>query len=246
MFEQSLCAAPPGHQAKGIFLSLTAQTAAIGIALLIPLIFTERLSLTLNHELLVAPQPPAPMPPVAKVARPTHANAGPKDGVFRVPPRIPPRIADIHEEAVAAPDIVVPGAVPGGSGVGNGSPIANLINALPKAAALVPPPAPVKKEPAPQQPIQVSSGLQSGMLLRQVKPAYPPLARQVRISGTVRLTGQIGKDGTIQKLSVMSGHPLLIPAALEAVRQWVYRPTILNGEPVEVITTIDVNFTLTQ
>ena len=84
------------------------------------------------------------------------------------------------------------------------------------------------------------------MLMRQTRPVYPPLARQARIQGTVKLQAIISRDGTIQQLQVMSGHPLLVPSALEAVKQWVYKPTLLNGEPVEVVTVIDVNFTLSQ
>jgi protein TonB len=81
-------------------------------------------------------------------------------------------------------------------------------------------------------------------LINRVQPSYPPLARQTRISGTVRLHAIISKAGTVQQLEVMSGHPLLVQAALDAVRQWKYRPTTLNGEPVEVDTTIDVIFSL--
>ena len=77
-------------------------------------------------------------------------------------------------------------------------------------------------------------------------PVYPPLAKQARIQGTVRLNAIISRDGTIQNLQLVSGHPLLAPAALAAVKQWVYEPTLLNGEPVEVVTVIDVNFTLSQ
>jgi protein TonB len=77
-----------------------------------------------------------------------------------------------------------------------------------------------------------------------VQPAYPPLARQARISGTVVLQASIGKDGNIQNLRTVSGHPMLAPAAIEAVKQWKYRPYFLNGEPVEVDTQITVNFTL--
>jgi len=79
-----------------------------------------------------------------------------------------------------------------------------------------------------------------------VKPAYPPLAVQARISGTVRLAAIIGRDGTIQHLQVVSGHPLLTASAVEAVKHWSYQPTLLNGEAVEVITQIDVNFTLSR
>jgi len=92
----------------------------------------------------------------------------------------------------------------------------------------------------------VGGNVQQAKLIRQPKPIYPPLAKQARISGVVRLNAIIGKDGTIQNLTVASGHPLLIPAALEAVKQWVYQPTLLNGEAVEVVTQIDVNFTLSQ
>jgi protein TonB len=98
----------------------------------------------------------------------------------------------------------------------------------------------------PSAPLKVSEGVQMAMLVRKVIPEYPPLARSARISGVVRLIGTIGKDGTIRDLQLVSGHPLLSRAALEAVRQWIYRPTLLNGNPVEVIAPIEVNFTLGQ
>jgi TonB family protein len=92
----------------------------------------------------------------------------------------------------------------------------------------------------------VGSNVQAAKLIRQPKPIYPPLAKQARISGHVMLNAIIGKDGAIQNLTVASGHPLLVPAALEAVKQWAYQPTLLNGEPAEVVTQIDVNFTLSD
>jgi protein TonB len=82
------------------------------------------------------------------------------------------------------------------------------------------------------------------MLIRQIKPQYPPLARQARIQGQVILQAVIGKDGKVQNLHLISGHPMLVPAAMEAVKQWRYRPYYLNGAPVEVDTQIVVNFTL--
>jgi protein TonB len=82
--------------------------------------------------------------------------------------------------------------------------------------------------------------------VNRVQPQYPPLARQTRISGTVRLHAIIGKNGAVEQLEVMSGHPLLVQAALDAVKQWRYQATTLNGEPVEVDTTIDVIFSLNQ
>jgi protein TonB len=103
----------------------------------------------------------------------------------------------------------------------------------------------VEKPVTPQR-IRVGGNVQQAKLIRQPKPIYPPLAKQARISGVVHLNAIIGKDGTIQNLTVAGGHPLLVPAAMEAVKQWVYAPTLLNGEPVEVVTQIDVNFTLSQ
>lgn len=95
-----------------------------------------------------------------------------------------------------------------------------------------------------EAPVLVGGALQSAKLLKQVVPIYPQSARQLRISGTVHLLGVIAKDGTIQRLQVLSGHPLLRQAALDAVSQWIYRPTVLNGQPVEVEAPIDVMFVL--
>jgi periplasmic protein TonB len=99
---------------------------------------------------------------------------------------------------------------------------------------------------APIKQIHVSTGVQAAKLITQVNPLYPVLARQARVAGTVRLMAIIGRDGAIRNLQVMSGHPLLMPAAVEAVKLWRYQPTLLNGGPVEVITQIDVNFTLSR
>jgi protein TonB len=84
----------------------------------------------------------------------------------------------------------------------------------------------------------------AGLLVHRVQPVYPSLARQARISGEVVLQAIIGKDGTIQNLHVLSGHPMLVQIAMDAVRQWRYKPYLLNGEPVEVDTQIKVNFSL--
>jgi protein TonB len=92
--------------------------------------------------------------------------------------------------------------------------------------------------------VRVSQGVSQGLLIRKVNPTYPPLARQARISGTVILRAVISKDGSIENLSLVSGHPMLAPAAIDAVKQWKYKPYLLNGEPVEVDTEVQVNFTL--
>jgi len=105
-------------------------------------------------------------------------------------------------------------------------------------------------EPSPHpgtpQRIRVGGNVQAENLTHKVDPEYPPLAKQARIQGTVRFTAIISRDGRIQNLQLVSGHPLLIESARTAVQQWEYRPTLLNGSPVEVLTMIDVNFTLSQ
>ena len=95
----------------------------------------------------------------------------------------------------------------------------------------------------PQQ-VQIGQAVSQGLLISKVQPTYPPLARQARVQGTVVLEAVIGKDGSVQDLQVFSGHPLLIQAAMDAVKQWRYKPYLLNGEPVSVETTINVNFEL--
>ncbi len=141
-----------------------------------------------------------------------------------------------------APGSGVPGGVDGFSG--SGSRLLDSIARLPPPAS---PPVPEKAPPIvrPAQ-VHVSIGVQAAKLIRQVNPIYPPLARQARIAGTVRLTAIISREGAIRNLQVLSGHPLLTAAALDAVKQWLYQPTLLNEEPVEVITQIDVNFTLSR
>ena len=98
---------------------------------------------------------------------------------------------------------------------------------------------------APQR-VRVSGAVESGFLQSRVAPKYPPLARQARIQGTVVLNIEIGRDGTVQEVSLFSGHPMLAPAAVDAVKQWKYRPYLLNGEPVAVETQVRVNFSLSD
>ena len=94
--------------------------------------------------------------------------------------------------------------------------------------------------------VRISSGVAQGLLIREIKPSYPTLAVQARVQGSVLLQAVIAKDGTVHDLRVVSGHPLLVKAALDAVRQWRYKPYLLNGQPVEVDTQIVVNFTLNR
>ena len=122
---------------------------------------------------------------------------------------------------------------------GTGGNLGGSISSVP-AASTFPPAADGTKR------ITIGGNVQQSKLVSQARPVYPPLAKQARIQGVVHLQAVIGKDGHVVNLAVISGHPLLIPSALEAVRQWVYQTTLLNGEPVEVLTQIDVNYTLSD
>jgi protein TonB len=96
------------------------------------------------------------------------------------------------------------------------------------------------------KPVRLSSDVEASLLIHKVQPVYPALARQIRVQGRVEFTAVISKTGTIENLQLLSGHPMLVAAARDAILQWRYKPTLLNGEPVEVITDIVVNFALNE
>lgn len=128
-----------------------------------------------------------------------------------------------------------------GTGLGPG-PIAPFIpGGSDNGPAVAPPPLPVHERPVRQS---ISEGVMEGALIHRVQPDYPTLARNIHLSGVVHLRAIIATDGSVQNLEVLSGHPILVRAAEDAVRQWRYRPTLLSGVPVEVETYITVNFVL--
>ena len=230
-------------------VSVAGQTVIITAAVLLSLIHTDALPRSGLFTTLVAPGVPKAPPPRNDI--PPARRAGSATRVLTYPSTIPTGVA---REAPGAPTLLPAGDVGddlpiiGASGTdsGLGHTLSEMVRRVTPPHQ---PPTPAVTKPAvttPPAPISVSKGVQSAKIVRQVNPVYPPLARQARISGTVRLVAIIGRDGAIQNLQVTSGHPLLTPAAVEAVRQWLYRPTLLSGEPVEVITQIDVNFTLLQ
>ena len=255
MFEQTFVeGVGKTNKTWAVLVSFVAQIILIGVAIIIPMIYFDALPKSQLTSFLVAPPPPPPPPPPPAAAPVKVVKVIPRQfdaGRLMAPKAVPKEIAMIKEDELPPPTsgvvgVVggVPGGVPGGT---PGGVIGGIIGSVPTAAP--PPPPPVKKEepkPVTPQRIRVGGNVQQAMLIRQPKPVYPPLAKQARIQGVVRLNAIIGKDGTIQNLQVASGHPLLVPSALDAVKQWVYKPTLLNGEPVEVITQIDVNFTLSQ
>jgi len=243
MFEDSLIESGGRLKTKRAGTTTVAfifEAMIVIVMILIPLIFTEALPRTQLMTFLMAPPPPPPPPPppAAMVKAPKVIQTDIINGELRTPTKIPQKVQMIKEDEAPPPVMStagvvggVPGGVPGGQ---MGGVIGGMINAanvqMPKIAT-------------PQR-IRVSSGVSQGLLIRKVQPAYPPLARQARIQGVVILQAQISKEGNIENLQLISGHPMLAPAAIEAVKQWKYRPYLLNGEPVEVETQVQVNFTL--
>jgi protein TonB len=243
MFEDSLIESGNKLKTKRgrtSFVAFIIEGIILGVMILVPLIFTEALPRTQLMTFLVAPPPPPPPPPppaaavhVVKVVQTDIVN-----GELRTPTKIPKKIEMIKEDEAPPPSMAstgvvggVPGGVPGGS---MGGVIGSVLSSTPVA---------VPKIATPQR-VRVSSGVFAGLLIKKVQPNYPPLAKQARIQGTVVLQAQISKTGDIQNLQLISGHPMLAPAAIEAVKQWKYKPYLLNGEPVEVETQVQVNFTL--
>ncbi len=222
-----------------VALSLLLQIAAICLLILVPLLYTQALPSAQLKSMLTAPPPPPSVPKAPPVGMR-------KVGVTRTlqlpklvaPSVIPKHIAMINE-APAAPDIGLGATAPDGAAGNNallfGSPGENLRSAPP-------PPPPTK--PKGSGPIRVGGIVAEANVVRRVQPVYPGLARSARVQGTVEFTAVISKEGRVENLQLVRGHPLLVNAARDAILQWQYRPTMLNGQAVEVLTTITVNFTL--
>ena len=234
-----------GRQTWATVASFILQCVMLGVLLLLPLYFTQELPKSQLLTFLAAPPPPPPPPPAAQQAARIMKQIQSdllSGGQLRTPTRIPQRVQMIKEEEAPPPmpsagGVLggVPGGIPGGQ---LGGVIGGIVNST-SNLAYVP-----KLQPVVPQRVRMSQGVTSGLLLNKVEPAYPAIARAARIQGNVVLTAIIDKEGTIRDLQLVSGHPMLVPAAIEAVRQWRYRPYLLNGQPVEVETTVTVIFVL--
>jgi protein TonB len=222
-------------------LSFTFQCLLIGVLLVVPLMFTEELARQQLLTFLAVPPPPPPAPAVARAVRQIRSDLL-TGGQLRTPTRIPEKVPMIREEEAPPPlplgGVVggVPGGIPGGQ---LGGVIGGIVS---QTSSLVPRLA----MPAPPKRIRISQGVTKGSLIQKIEPKYPPLAEGARIAGQVLLRAIIGKDGDIKELELLSGHPMLAPAAIAAVQQWRYRPFLLNGEPIEVETTVTVTFQIAQ
>ena len=239
MFTESLLESP-AHSRRGwaTILSFVVQTVAVAALVLLPLFYPQALPGIVMLGPLIGPPPGERAHAAANERRSTRPSASEiVDNTVREPMQIRKGVAEIHDRVPPEPGVVTTGfAVPGSTGFGE--------TGLQILSLLPPPPRPSASPPATNRRIQVSGGVSQGLLIRQVRPAYPAVAIAARVQGAVVLQALISRGGTIENLRVVSGHPLLAPAAIEAVRRWRYRPYLLNGEPLEVETQITVNFTL--
>jgi len=153
---------------------------------------------------------------------------------------IPPSIATVDHRPI------VDNPVPGEADIPGTEAGRNIPGSLDNFVTRREPPPPQPTEPARPRTVRVTGKVQEARLIRRIQPIYPPLAVQIRREGRVELRAIIATDGRVQSLEVISGEPLLIPSALNAVREWRYQPTLLNGEPVEVDTYITVIYTLNR
>ena len=194
---------------------------------------------------LAAPPPPPPPPPaaeqMAKAMRQVQSDLL-SSGDLRTPTRIPQKIQMLKEEEAPPPmpsggGVVggVPGGIPGGQ---LGGVIGGIVSAT-SNLSIAP-----KYAPVMPQRVRVSQGVTAGLLIHRIEPVYPTLAKSARVQGEVLLKAIIDREGNIQDLQLVSGHPMLVPSAIAAVKQWRYKPYLLNGQPVEVETTITVIFSL--
>jgi len=242
VFEQSILTYNAANKSWSFLASVSAELVAVSLMLLIPLIYSDHLPAFQWRSVTVGPQVrPIEPPPVN-----ARSAAGPTTLVYPQEHRIftgTPPTQDSRPFSTGPVTLDPPTGMLGVDGpissTGSG-PI--VFEKAPVIRRLAPPPDP----PTPPGPLRVSQGVQMAKLVKQVIPVYPPMARSMRVSGVVHLIGIIAKDGTIRNLQLVSGHPMLSQAALQAVAQWIYKPTLLSGEPVEVICPIDVNFTLSQ
>ena len=238
LFADSLLETSSAQRSRRSWTTLTSfglEALVVGLLLLLPILKTAGLpaARTLSTPVSLgrpAGDAPAPRPHTAS-APPPHSNM--MNARLVAPGHVLPLISMAPDDPMSAPSAPI-GDV--GFPIGDRLGVATVLTSG-HNVVLPPPPQPVTRA------IRTSS-MQEGNLIRRVQPLYPSLARGARIQGPVVLAAVISKAGTIENLQVLSGHPMLVPAAIDAVRQWRYRPYILNSEPVEVETQITVNFTL--
>jgi len=240
MFEDSLFASSTQHgsQRWTAVVSFAVQTALVGTLIVAPMLFTDALPFRALRQIVeIPPAPRATQSETAPSTERQHPGEVPSE-IIQVPRSVPTAIVQLTDLSSAQ--------ISGRPGPPDLSGIAATGAGDPQISALLHtgiPVTPMIQRTAPKR-WRVSEGVAQGLLIRDVKPVYPRIAQAAGVQGEVVLQAVIGKDGRIENLHAISGNPLLVKAALDAVQQWRYRPYLLNGEPVEVETQITVRFTV--
>lgn len=230
------------HQSRRGWATLTSfgvQAIAIAFLLIVPLFYTEVLPRISQTEIITMPLGPAPIIHAEPTPQPI-GNTGSQNPVvgpaIQVPSEIPNHIDRSGDSGSSNPPLPLGG---GGfyTGINSGDRGTGVIGSYGNGRIPVLEQAPIK------HPLHVSV-MMEGSLNHRVEPSYPVIAKSAGIQDTVILAAVIGTDGSVQKLQIVSGHPFLVQAAMNAVNQWHYRPYVLNGVPIEVDTQITVKFTL--
>jgi protein TonB len=241
MFSQTFVGSEPSHKWPAILASASVQILAMGCLTLVPLFYIQGVGGAQLKALLFAPSRP-PSAPVVKQAVGIQPSSTAR--VFR--PQFNEAIRFITRHVEQLPLAPAPEVAEESSSRGAGSDAALFGIELSKPLQAAPA-QPVEKPAAqPARAVKVGGVVAEANLIRRIQPLYPPLAKAARVSGIVRFAAVISKEGRIENLQLLSGHPLLVQTSREAILQWQYRPTLLNGQPVEVITEIAVQFTLAQ
>jgi periplasmic protein TonB len=250
MFDDLVECSPSGKkktkQGTTVFMSMLFQVGLLALMLIIPLLVTPALPKSFLATMLTAPPPPAappPPPPAAPVVhvRPTAHLI--EAGKLIAPKSIPKDVNIIKEDA-PPPDLgasTVTGGVVGGVPGGQiGGVLGGIIGGGVNTAAPPPPPPPA---PVVQR-ITKGGEVMRASAISSPQPVYPQLARQARVQGTVRLHTLIDKDGKVIEVTYMSGPAMLVQSAIDAVKQWKFHPTTLNGSPVQVECVFELNYNL--
>jgi len=231
-------------KALDVFVSILGHSLVVAILILIPLMYTNAISMPqFEKTLLVAPPPPPPPPPPPAVVHvmPRVPQSFFNQNKLFAPKFIPKKVEQIKEQAV--PSTAPAGAVGGVVGGVPGGQLGGVLGGILGGSRTVPAPPPPKPT-VHKGPYRVGGRVQAPQLIHQVQPMYPPLAKQARIQGDVVIDSVIDTLGRVTQMRVVSGSPLLVEAAMQALAQWRYQPTLLNGEPVAVEMLVTVHFQL--
>lgn len=253
MFETAtLAGGPPGKRVWTTCVGITGEALLVVFAMIAPMVWPQVLPKAQLTTWLAPPSPLPPPPGGRPTVRPREAvrhTVQFHDSQLYAYTRMPAHPVILNEPpdtGASGPGVI--GAVPGGArdGIPGG-----LVDILSREAAPPPPHVPVttaapKSVDRPIPRMTLGGNVLMGRLIHRVEPVYPRIAIQARVSGEVRLEAVVGPDGRVRELQVKSGHPLLVRAAVEAVSQWVFQPTLLNGDPVEVSAPVTVTFRLGQ